>query len=203
MKILKELSKRQKNGKLKYYQEKECHCGTVFVTRKDGNAKSCGCINKELNKKRRLGKPAFNRIKNEDFTLKIAKKIFKSHGYQDGNLTFNEFLELTKKNCYYCGSEPLNFYHPAYKKDGTTRIITRYTVKGESYKTKSSHGYYIPFEFGFKFNGLDRINQKDKHDLNNVVPCCKNCNFMKRDLNLDEFLNKIKEIYECQQKKNS
>lgn len=44
-------------------------------------------------------------------------------------------------------------------------------------------------------NGIDRINNKLGYVIENVVPCCKNCNLAKQQLSNEEFLNLIEKIY--------
>jgi hypothetical protein len=43
-------------------------------------------------------------------------------------------------------------------------------------------------------NGLDRIDSSIGHVLENVVPCCFDCNIMKSNRTVDEFLAHIKKI---------
>lgn len=42
--------------------------------------------------------------------------------------------------------------------------------------------------------GIDRIDNNLGYTLENSAPCCKMCNYMKRDYKLEEFLNHIKKI---------
>lgn len=51
--------------------------------------------------------------------------------------------------------------------------------------------------------GIDRIDNSKNYNLNNVISCCKQCNFMKNDSTKEEFLNKIKEIYNIHLKESS
>lgn len=39
----------------------------------------------------------------------------------------------------------------------------------------------------YSYNGLDRVDSKRGHDLDNVVACCKRCNTAKSDMSLTEF----------------
>jgi hypothetical protein len=94
-----------------------------------------------------------------------ARKVYLDE-YKDGDLTFEQFKELSQKNCYYCGKEPSNKYN-------------RYGFIGDDYI----------------YNGLDRVDNNQKHNLNNVVPCCKRCNLAKRDLSKIDFINHIKNIH--------
>ncbi len=40
----------------------------------------------------------------------------------------------------------------------------------------------------FPFNGVDRIDSKKGYEETNVVPCCKMCNFAKKELKYEEFM---------------
>lgn len=51
-------------------------------------------------------------------------------------------------------------------------------------------------EYGFRYNGLDRINSNGIYELTNVVPCCKICNRSKSDISQQEFYDWIKRVYE-------
>ena len=70
-----------------------------------------------------------------------------------------KFVEqLIKQNCYYCGIVPSN------KK-----------------KTKNS------IDNGLLYSGIDRIDSAKDYTEDNVVPCCKICNYAKSNMNLKEF----------------
>lgn len=100
---------------------------------------------------------------------KSAYNLYKV-GAKQRNLKFDigleEFIKLSSKNCYYCNSSPSN-------------------LAGSD----KNNGKYL-------YNGLDRVNNTIGYKLDNVVPCCKNCNLAKRELTKKEFLNMIKMIYE-------
>jgi len=42
--------------------------------------------------------------------------------------------------------------------------------------------------------GLDRVDNKKGYTINNVVPCCPTCNWMKRDYLLEDFIKHCKKI---------
>ena len=84
----------------------------------------------------------------------------------DFNLTKEECHYLFQQNCFYCNALPNNIY----RKSG-------------------SAGEYI-------YNGIDRIDSKLGYQIDNVVPCCKVCNYAKRDMPISEFLTWIKAVYE-------
>jgi len=45
------------------------------------------------------------------------------------------------------------------------------------------------------YNGLDRVDSTKGYILDNVVPCCAECNWMKGKSSYHDFLNRIKTIY--------
>lgn len=81
-------------------------------------------------------------------------------------LSKEQFRELTRQNCYYCEDEPSGVF------------------SGERY-----NGHY-------KYNGIDRINNDKDYTINNVVSCCKVCNYAKGQMSLVEFITWIKAVYE-------
>lgn len=82
-------------------------------------------------------------------------------------LTEEDLSFVTKMNCHYCGAEP-----------NQTRSDSKFC-----------NGAYV-------FNGIDRTDNDRGYTMDNVVPCCKVCNYMKRGLSTVEFLNHIKRIHE-------
>jgi len=93
------------------------------------------------------------------------RKRYKCH-YSDGDISFEEFYKLSQMDCYYCGIKPSNL------------------CKNRNLRLGKDISY----------NGLDRINNSLAHTRENVVPCCKTCNFGKSDMSYDEFINLVKRI---------
>lgn len=48
---------------------------------------------------------------------------------------------------------------------------------------------------GYVYNGLDRRNNNKGYTHDNIVPCCKPCNYAKRDMNIEEFRNWVRRVY--------
>ena len=90
----------------------------------------------------------------------------------DFNLTFEEFNKIIQQNCYYCNNEPS---HP------TEKIL----------KERGNIN-----EPSFAYNGIDRLDNELGYNIDNCVPCCSKCNYMKWVLTEKDFLKKIKEINE-------
>ena len=43
--------------------------------------------------------------------------------------------------------------------------------------------------------GIDRVDPAGHYDIDDVQPCCAMCNYMKKDMKLQEFLDHITQIY--------
>jgi hypothetical protein len=123
---------------------------------RSGRIKSCGCFRRHTLP---FGEGAFNRLLNTYKTRAIKKNI-------DFTLTREEFIYLTKQNCFYCGCEPSQ-HAPG---------------------PKRAYGDYI-------YNGIDRLNNNVGYTKENSMPCCGFCNVAKNNYSKEEFLLKIKAIY--------
>lgn len=82
------------------------------------------------------------------------------------DISLKEFSELTSQKCFYCGCEPNQKY----------------------YGHKEANGYFL-------YNGLDRLDNTKGYTLENCVPCCGYCNWMKKDMTVEEFEGHIRRIY--------
>lgn len=118
----------------------------------------------------RFGDHHFKKPKGESSKLQLW------HAYKRGaeergleyNLTLDEFGHITKQNCFYCGLEPKQ----------VNRIPTL-------------NGDYV-------YNGIDRIDSNIGYTKENCVPCCKRCNYAKRDATQEEFFEWISRLIEFQ-----
>jgi len=86
-------------------------------------------------------------------------------------LSFDEFMVITKQPCAYCGKSDCDSY----------RALSRRGVDSDIISTG---------------NGVDRIDSAKGYVPGNMVSCCNMCNRMKSNFGVDEFLDKVKEIYE-------
>lgn len=55
-------------------------------------------------------------------------------------------------------------------------------------------GEYSDTYNGEPFNGIDRIDSNLGYFIDNCVPCCATCNRMKMDLDVDDWMGKMKQI---------
>lgn len=115
-------------------------------------------------------------LKIEKQTLKLGiANLHKTIGIYQRNakkrgieysLTEKQFKKITQQPCYYCGAKPNNITNQPH-----------------------CNGVYT-------YNGLDRIDNAKGYSINNVVPCCRQCNFAKGKLILQEFKQWIDRVYE-------
>jgi hypothetical protein len=155
----------QKNGSI--YWICKCICGNIFQASSQHIRKniiySCGC------KRRRK-----NGISSYDFNAKRKYEQYKIGAKNRGlcfDLTLNEFISITQRNCYYCNSKPSQIHVVKYKSE-------------------------LNNNEPFIYNGIDRIDNDKGYKINNCVPCCGFCNKMKHKNSFNDFTIKIKKIYE-------
>jgi len=145
------------------YYACKCTCGNEGIVRstdlKTNRSKSCGCLSKY----------------SHDPRLATANHIF--FHYNDGDLTFQEFFDLTQKPCHYCDSS-------------FTNRSNRYEWIGSQRRKDFNISSAT-----FLYNGLDRIDSALPHNKNNVVSCCPDCNYAKNDMSLDKFKQWISKVY--------
>lgn len=154
----------------------QCTCGNIKAVKsqdlKDGSTKSCGCLN---NEKRTTRAPEmYSTLIKYDPQHAAARRIYQKR-YADGDLDIETFKILSKMNCYYCDGEPNN-------------IFSFGTDDKKASKNKIKEGKYI-------YNGLDRIDSSLPHNKENVVACCKHCNYAKRDRTFLEFKLWAEKLY--------
>jgi len=146
----------------------KCDCGKVKKVHssnlRNGGTQSCGCMRIENSTaKIRLdfGEASFRGL------LSRYKRGAKNRSLS-WDLTTNEFRDLTKGNCYYCGSGPSN------KADNA-----------------ANNGEYI-------YSGIDRIDNNVGYKKENCVSCCRVCNFMKVKMDQSNFIEQAIKIAEHQ-----
>lgn len=108
------------------------------------------------------------RWKNHDYDKSAKKRSFYNYKRKEFDGSLDDFLKLVTKNCFYCGCEP----------DSITSSDIR------------KHGIGA-----FKHLGLDRVDNDKGYSLNNVVPCCFQCNNAKWSYEIDVFKNWVIKVY--------
>jgi hypothetical protein len=140
----------------------KCECGNtkemLLGHVRSGASTSCGCYHKSIiSRTDGLGK--------EHNVFSTYKSRAKVRGYPF-ELTFEQFQEITKQDCFYCGKEPSN-QHKDQRRQGDIYI----------------------------YNGIDRLKNNQGYTLDNVVPCCIQCNQAKNKYDDDEFIAWIERCY--------
>lgn len=158
----------------------QCECGNITLATstklKNGHKRSCGCLKQEKSSDK-LKKINDERAKNRpNPRLIIANNVYKE-SYNDGDITFEQFLEISQKDCFYCSKPPSN-----------NRVYTT----GLNYASRE--------ECTFNYNGLDILNHSTDpkiyvHNLDNTVTACRRCNMAKRNLSFNEFIDLITKIH--------
>lgn len=131
----------------------------------------CGCQSK-IRRATRVGCAPSNKLDDRARTLSQTVGSYKSSARAKGleyGLSDEDVEGLIFSNCFFCGEAP-------------SKICTL----GQGLWVRDS----VPV------NGIDRIDSKQGYLKSNVLPCCTYCNYLKVDRDQDEFLDKIKQIYE-------
>jgi len=84
-------------------------------------------------------------------------------------LSKKDVREIMYKNCHYCGDGPSNTF----------------VLFGESKE----------FRKEIKYQGIDRMDSNKGYIKGNIVPCCFQCNCLKWDNSMEDFIKKIEKLY--------
>jgi len=109
-----------------------------------------------------------NKVKNDTPSKNRAFNALKVSAKKRGlnvSINFKQFLDISKKNCYYCNANP------------------------------AERGVNKPWQEKALLNGIDRKNNKDGYSLENCVPCCTMCNRSKNKYSLEEWEDWIVGVY--------
>lgn len=160
-----------------------CDCGREKEIRAthvaSGASRSCGCVVKEgLSHRKAPGHAGLTSV------IIGYKKNAEKRGLVF-NLTRSEFQFLAIQNCNYCNIGPSNICAP-YASSYISSELGR-----EARKLAS-----------FSYNGIDRVDNDIGYTIENTVPCCKVCNFAKRNMSLKDFLIWISNVANNLRSKN-
>jgi hypothetical protein len=159
-----------------------CDCGKQIEALKhnllSGDKISCGC---RLGLNGEYGEP--------DPKESSQKELFRR--YRDNakrkslefTLDIDFFISLINSCCHYCGIEPNTTFNCFLNKKGENRSKTR----GINPTQYAQAAWII-------YNGIDRKNNANGYSRNNVVPCCSDCNYMKKAKSYKEFIEWLDRI---------
>lgn len=121
---------------------------------------------------------------NEINTKKISKKrksIISAPRKKSKQAAFNQTYA-----CYKQGAKTRGHVFHITKEDflTITQLECFYCGSLPSNQLKARHSQYI-------YNGIDRLNSDIGYIKENIVPCCRECNLMKRTMSYDYFIKKI------------
>lgn len=149
-----------------------CKCGNILIVTtaklKIGSTKSCGCLKLE-----KLRSPPGDAS---------WGKLFSRHKWNSkylnriNNLDIEIFKKLCSSVCTYCDKDPIpwNCY---LNNDGT---VTDHKILKEAIDRS-----------WINVNGIDRIDSNIGYVIENSIPCCTECNFMKSDMNFWKWISHI------------
>ncbi len=163
-----EIRKLPDGTKRKYYSC-QCDCGDInsYYSSSLNIGRSKECMHCAYKKRPQSTERHTNLERS--FNLSVVSRCKKSDRINNF-LTIEEYESIIKQDCYYCGEPPRKIGHL-----GKNRIALR-------------EDFYA--------NGVDRVDSSEDYTLDNVVPCCSQCNTMKMSYTKEEFFNKIKIIYD-------
>ena len=150
-----------------------CTCGCSAIVRTshlvEGRVRSCGCyLIESLSEHPRASKPEGAAYLRYVFGYYIKNAKIRSLSF---NLSFDEFCQIVVKNCYYCGLEP------------------------EQGRNKSRLNRPKVFNGITKHNGIDRVDNSRGYVQDNIVPCCKTCQYAKRAMTEIEFYTWVRRVH--------
>lgn len=147
----------------------KCDCGSETVVRgthlRQKRIASCGCLQDEA---RRNPEIRYKLPKGEA-SLNNLLLNYKNKANKKSlvwDIDREQFRLLTQQLCHYCGTKPKQVHPPGGRYNGP-----------------------------WIYNGLDRIDNKSGYTLENVVPCCSQCNWGKRDKTVENFLSWVERIH--------
>ena len=188
---------------------------------RNNNTKSCGCLQREQTSKANtldlLGQ-RFGRllvIEKMESTKSNSGNVRWKCRCDCGKETISIGSQLTRKKkvscgCYNAEKNKLAYGQSAFNnllytyKNGAKKRNIKFELSEEEFKSLITQNckycgsepkqYHRGKNGNLLYNGIDRVDNADGYNINNVVPCCKICNCMKRNMTLLDFKNHIKKI---------
>lgn len=160
------------NGNRGIVWECQCDCGLTCLVLASavlmGTRKSCGQHKSEYSRQNGLRARKYPPI------ISSARKVWKGN-YSDCD--FDTFYSMSQELCHYCNAPPSSSFNEA------------------SFASRPDVSELQRQQGTFTYNGLDRMDSSRGHSPDNIVPCCKHCNWMKNDMPYQEFREHIQKIY--------
>lgn len=168
--VIQKSKERGNRGQIKW--DCKCDCGNIHTVSgallRRGATKSCGCLRKNFISPNKIAdrNDFLKRRLYKNIIVKRSKQINKEY-----NLSYDDFCELIKQPCFYCGAKNTNYI--------------------QDYSTRNG---FISDTVIF-YNGIDRVDNSLGYLKTNVVSCCKRCNSAKNDMSILEFNKWLSNVY--------
>jgi hypothetical protein len=147
-----------------------CDCGSFHDARishvKKGSTRSCGCAKGRILFETHRARKPYNHFARHRHNYRKAA-LDRGFSFE---LDLKEFTDIASRDCHYCGATP--------------RLV-RYLDKCKS-ATREERERYA--------NGIDRVDNAKGYSRHNCVPCCKRCNYAKRDVSYADFVAWIDQL---------
>lgn len=157
----------------------KCECGNIVEKSRyhiRGKIKTCGMkcpISSSLRSLALKGKPNISAmLPSGEAGLRALYGNYKRRARVAGrcfDLTKEQFKQITKSDCYYCGGEP--------------SMVYQHKIQDATEEARANSAYV--------YNSVDRIDS----DYGYSRPSCKMCNMMKTNHTEEEFLLHIRKIH--------
>jgi hypothetical protein len=147
-----------------------CECGTEILSGPshllDGSRTDCGCGRGERYRRYGLAHVRANNktLWRRQFAMYRGNARHKGLAFE---LTAQQFRQVCSEPCAYCGTPPVRVI----RLKGKFGTLDRLAV-----------------------NGIDRVDNRLGYVTDNIVPCCSECNYMKRDRTREDFIAKVKRV---------
>lgn len=166
------------NGKITIWNCECLECGRKEMVDgrniRQGLSKRCVECGLKLSSEKNIGVSKAKQP--EELVFRYIRKAYKNGAKKRGfvwELTDKDVQRLVLSNCDYCGRPPSNKCYP---------------MRGHSLTPENSQRSIVR-------NGIDRIDSAKGYTIDNVVPCCTQCNSAKLDSTREEFLAWIERVY--------
>lgn len=159
----------------------QCDCGNTKLvkgysfTRHGWSGTSCGCATGAA-----IAQGALKRRNPRKTMLNSGHRHHLAACRQHGGtpLPIDKWETLVSQPCHYCGHTD---------------------IRKNDHITKAKHLTPTQAEidaYDLRINGIDRVDARLGYEPGNMVPCCSMCNVMKNGYLVDDYLDKVKEVYE-------
>jgi len=139
------------------------------------------------------------------YTPQNTKPCCKMCNYMKCNHTIPDFLT-------YCKNIHIQTQNPAEISEPTAPLIFNTNILGyearahkkelvfelteKQFKTITATNCYLCNQKNYSLpNGIDRMDNNEGYTTTNAKPCCRICNYMKKDFELQEFIQKCSKVY--------